>query len=539
MNAGELFKRGQEEDIWSYYCGWLDLSMSGFMEIQERLLMEQIGLLSKCELGRTLMRGHVPSSVEEFRAVVPLTTYRDYIPFLPDKKEETLPVKPCSWVRTSGRSGQYNCNFKWVPVSEARRVASISTGFGAFIFAGCARKGDFAFRPGDRFLYCAAPRPYVSGESLYGLAKEFPFRFLPSIEEAEKMSFQERIQGGFQLALSEGLDLFGGLSSVLVAVGERFSGLSLTQGESHGSLSLSSLLRLARAYLRSRLAKRPMLPKDIWSVKAIVTSGSDTVIYKDRIKELWGRYPLNLYSSTEAGLVAMQLWNYKGMCFVPGTNLYEFIPEDEHWRSRADPAYEPRTLLLDEVEAGERYEIVFTGLRGACFVRYRIGDMIKIVALRDDELGVDIPQMEFVSRCDSIIDLAGFVRLTEAMVWQALEDTGVPYAEWSAHKESDGATPTLHVYLEPPGDVHPDAEETAAALHQALVENDEEFRDLDSMLGLKPIRITWLAPGTFQQYREEKETVGSDLGQLKPAHMQPPNEAVAMLMRIHRARSDT
>ncbi len=513
--------------------------MSEFMEIEERLLMEQIDLLSKCELGRTLMQGHVPSSVEEFRAVVPLTTYRNYIPFLPDKREDTLPVKPCSWVRTSGNSRQYGCDFKWVPVSEARRVVSISIGFGSFIFAGCAHKGDFAFRPGDRFLYCTAPRPYVSGESLYGLAKEFPFRFLPSIEEAEKMSFQERIQGGFQLALSEGLDLFCGLSSVLVAVGERFSGLSLKQRESHGSLSLSSLLRLARAYLRSRLAKRPMLPKDIWPVKAIVTSGSDTVIYKERIKELWGRYPLNIYSSTEAGLVATQLWNYKGMTFVPGTNLFEFIPEDEHWRSRTDPAYQPRTLLLDEVEAGQRYEIVFTGLRGACFVRYRIGDMIKIVALRDDELGVDLPQMEFVSRCDSIIDLAGFARLTEPIVWQALEDTGIPYAEWSAHKGSDGVAPTLHVYLESAGDEHPDAEEAAAALHQALIKNDEEFRDLDTMLGLKPIRITWLAPGTFRQYREEKQAAGADLGQLKPDHMQPTNEAIAMLTRIHRSRSGT
>ena len=147
---------------------------------------------------------------------------------------------------------------------------------------------------------------------------------------------------------------------MLVAVGERFSQLSLKNGESHGSLNLSSVLRLARAYIRSRLAKRPMLPKDIWPVKAIVTSGSDTEIYKECIKELWGRYPLNLYSSTEARLVAMQLWNYKGMSFVPGTNFLEFIPEDEHWRSRADPAYEPRTLLLDEVEAGQRYEIVFT-----------------------------------------------------------------------------------------------------------------------------------------------------------------------------------
>ena len=83
--------------------------------------------------------------------------------------------------------------------------------------------------------------------------------------------------------------------------------------------------------------------------------------------------------------MAMQLWNYKGMCFYPGTNFVEFIPEGESRRSQTDPAYQPRTLLLDEVEAGQRYEVVFTGLRGSPFVRYRIGDMIKITAKKATE----------------------------------------------------------------------------------------------------------------------------------------------------------
>ena len=537
MKAGELFKQGRIDDIWSYYCGWIDLSTPEFMEIQKRLLMEQIELLGKCELGRTLMRGHVPSSPEEFRSVVPLTTYSDYIPFLAEKKEDALPVKPCSWIRTSGRSQQFDLNCKWVPVAEERRSVSIRYAVATFIFAGCAHRGNFPFRPEDRFLYCAAPRPYASGEVFYHLPSEFPFRFLPSVEEAEGMSFQERVSTGFELALSEGLDGFAGLSSILVAVGERFSQFSLKGGKRHGSITLSAALRLGRAYVRSKLAKRPLLPKDIWTLKAIATSGSDTEIYRERIKELWGRYPLNVYSATEAGSVAVQLWNYKGMCFVPDTSFYEFIPEAEYLRSKADPAYQPRTLLLDEVEAGERYEIVFTGLHGSPFVRYRIGDMIKIVALRDDELGVDIPQMEFVSRCDSIIDLAGFARLTEAIIWQAIEDTGIAYTEWTAHKESDDAGPTLHIYLEPASDEHPSAAEAANALHQVLVENDEEYSALDNTLGLKPVRISWLAPGTFQQYGQEEEAAGSDLGHQKAPHTQPSEEVLETLLRIHRDRS--
>jgi hypothetical protein len=86
VKAGELFKQDRAGEIWSYYCGWLDLSLQEFMEIHDRLLMEQIGLLSKCELGRALMRGQVPSSPQEFRRVVPLSTYRDYMPFLSERR---------------------------------------------------------------------------------------------------------------------------------------------------------------------------------------------------------------------------------------------------------------------------------------------------------------------------------------------------------------------------------------------------------------------------------------------------------------------
>jgi len=69
---------------------------------------------------------------------------------------------------------------------------------------------------------------------------------------------------------------------------------------------------------------------------------------------------------------------------------------------------------------------------------------------------------------------------------------------------AEEAGPILHVYLESAGHEHPGVTEPAAALHPALIDNNEEFRDLDSVLGLKPIRVTWLAPGTFRQYREER-----------------------------------
>ena len=39
----------------------------------------------------------------------------------------------------------------------------------------------------------------------------------------------------------------------------------------------------------------------------------------------------------------------------------------------ADPAYQPRTCLMNEVLPGEKYELVISVLKGGAVVRYRVG----------------------------------------------------------------------------------------------------------------------------------------------------------------------
>lgn len=63
------------------------------------------------------------------------------------------------------------------------------------------------------------------------------------------------------------------------------------------------------------------------------------------------------------------------MVFFPDACFYEFIPEQEMRRNLAEPDYQPRTCLMDEIQAGETYELVISVLHGGAFMRYRIGDM--------------------------------------------------------------------------------------------------------------------------------------------------------------------
>ena len=62
MNLEEKLKKQQYKEIWQQYCGFLDLSMDGYMKIQRRLMEEQIRLWSNCGLGQSILKGKHPTN---------------------------------------------------------------------------------------------------------------------------------------------------------------------------------------------------------------------------------------------------------------------------------------------------------------------------------------------------------------------------------------------------------------------------------------------------------------------------------------------
>ena len=522
----ELFKEGKFEELWERCCGFIDLGLDDFMRIQQRLLLEQIELLKRCELGRVVMRGAMPTTVDEFRKQVPLTTYSDYASYLLKRRMDVLPRKPLLWQYTSGNSAEYP--FRWVPVTTRQLEEIQPLLFALLFFSCCSRRKEIAFREGDRILYGMAPPPYATGSMTRAFPHEL-FEFLPPVDEAEELPFEERIQQGFELALSNGLDLCFALSSVAVAIGNRFSQRSGNMNIRALLTKPKVLLRLGRGLIKSKLARRPILPRDIWSLKGLITVGIDGSVYKEKIKEMWGRYPLDFHGCTEAVLIAMQTWDYRDMTFIPHLNFFEFIPEEESLKSRDDPAYQPPTFLLDQVKPGN-YELVITNFHGGPFIRYRLGHLVRITSLRNEELNIDIPQMTFLSRVDDLIDIAGFTRLTEKVIWQAIENSGVAYKDWVARKEVKGK-PILHLYIELKENGYVTGKHLAASIHQELKNLDKPYAQLESFVGLQPLEVTLLPEGAFHEYKLRQQAAGADLVHLKPPHINPSDSIIDFLVR--------
>jgi hypothetical protein len=475
------------------------------------------------------MGGKIPTSVEEYRQITPLTTYADYSVILMNKKEEDLPEKPYVWARTSGRTSDVGP--KWIPYTKAMYDHMSDPIIAGMLMASCSQKGDVKLERNDKFLMAMAPPPYYTGYLSRATQENLEVVFLPELEEGEKMSYGERIASGFRLAMREGLDYFMGMSVVLARMGEQFEQQSNNSTPSKELLNPATLWRLLKAVVISKIQKRNILPKDVWHLKGIMTGGTDTEIYKDRIEYYWGRKPLEGFACTESGNLAVQAWNYKGMIFLPDTAFLEFIPMEEYQKNKDDPSYQPKTLLYDELDLGI-YELAFSNFNGGVLVRYRMGDFFEVISNEDKETGSELPQMRFYSRSSDIIDLGSFIRLTERGIWKTIEATGLKYNDWVARKEITEAYPTLHLYVELAKSASIPEEKVQEKIRQSFSTRFSDYNDMKEILNVEPVAVSLLPGGSFDAYIKSKVKAGADLAHLKPPHMNPSDETLKTLLTL-------
>ena len=260
-------------------------------------------------------------------------------------------------------------------------------------------------------------------------------------------------------------------------------------------------------------------------------------MFAAKIREAWGRDLTEAYGFTEGGgMISTQLWRSRGMVFQPDISLLKFIPLHEFDKNATDPNYRPQTMLLDEVEKDGIYELVVTNFHSGAFTRYRVGDFIRIIALNDPAVGVALPKMVFHSMSHDLIDLAALVRLTENMIWRVVQDSGIPYVDWTARKEYHEGQAHLAIYIEPKSE-DVDVSQAHQRMRQLLREIDSEYADAEAILKMDPLRVTLLPSGAFKHFLEARRKAGADLAYLKPSHMQISDADLNLLMGAKNAGS--
>lgn len=511
MRFDERLKRSSRGQLWQEYCGFLDMSLADYMYTQNRLMEEQLRLWAASGLGRQMLHGAEVRTIDDLRARLPLTTYANYADALLAKRSDLLCDEPAVWIQTTWEGGLRP--IKLAPYTRSMLDTYRHNLLATMMMATARHKGDFNIKSGDRILYGGAPLPYATGLMPSLFDEDIRFTWLPDANMNSALSFSQRIKKGFAMAMSGGVDFFFGIGSVANYITESF-GASGGGRKGNLNISLGNALRYVRAKYISRRDGRPVLPGDIFRLKAFFYAGTDARCYRDRLTQAWKMQPMELAAGTETTCIGAETWEHKGMVFFPDACFYEFIPEAEMRRNLRDSNYEPRTCLMDGVRTGETYELVVSVLHGGAFMRYRIGDLYHCLSAGSGAL----PRFTFVDRVPSVIDIAGFTRITESSMQEVIRLSRLTLGDWTLKKEFDGRdNPFLHMYLEIP----PEAQGSEVAIRSLLTEHlslyfkyfDSDYGDLKKLLNMEPLEITVLKFGTIAAYERR---MGERLSRINP-----------------------
>lgn len=479
----DFLRMGNMEQIWQRYCGFLDISIEEFMQIQKSLLHNQIELVANSPLTSKLTGG-IPNNLREFRSVVPLTTYNDYTHYLNTGNRASLNVKPAYWICTSWTRDTY----KWIPWTPHFDKVSCRHLITALIIASATRKGEVNLKPKDKMLLTLPPRPFASASLAFSMLQCSSFQPILALEEAERATLDKKIEMEFNQALVKDIDFVICMSSILHRTTKDYLRLSSMIKPSWRllfKLHPKVLFRLVCASIKGR-AKEGLIPKDLWSPKAIISWGTDTSIYQDELSQKWGKPLYQFYVTSEAGFLATQSWTRRGLTFFPDSAFLEFIPQDD--------GVSQETLLLDELELGKQYELVVTSFYGMPLLRCRLGDLIRVVSLADDKAGINLPQIIIEGRNDQVIDLYNIARMDEETISLAINSLEVDCKYWVACKEYDHGDPILHFYIE----LEENTDHLPEKIHRRLKSIDKHYREAVYTMKENPIRVTSLPKGSFQ-----------------------------------------
>lgn len=516
MTFQQKLKKYSKKELWNEYCGYLDLSLTDYMYIQNRLMEEQIRLWSNSALGKSILGDKCPSGIDEFRKTVGLTSYEDYADILFRRDPELLPEDPVIWIETTWEGGLRP--IKIAPYTRRMLESYKHNIFAMAMLVSGKSKGDFNIKPGHRFLYGGAPLPYETGIIPSLMSEEMRFEWLPDSDEYADISFSQRIKKGFKMAFNGGIDYFFAMGSVANYITENFH--KQVSGGGGGKTKISPVI--AARYLKAKLVckreNRNIRPVDLFRITGFASTGTDGKCYKDKLAEAWGVKPVEVAAGTESTCVGCDTWEQRGMVLFPDSCFYEFIPENEMLKSLEDPDYVPETCLMDEVKTGANYEIVLSVLHGGAFMRYRIGDVYRCTeAGKNDE----IPRFTYVDRIPTVIDIAGFTRITEKSISEVIRISKLGIGDWIACKEySEDGSPFLHMYIE----VTPEAQASDVVAKQVLTEHltvyfryfDSDYKDLKKLLNIEPLQLTVLPYGSISTYEKQS---GRKLRKINPDRM--------------------
>lgn len=225
-----------------------------------------------------------------------------------------------------------------------------------------------------------------------------------------------------------------------------------------------------------------------------------------------------VYSATEGWSSVVCAEDEDGGPVALTSHIYEFLPERVVLESGGDveAMQGARTLMVDELEDGQRYSIVLTTSAG--LYRYVLGDLLEVCGFWRG-----VPRVKFARKHGAAYNLGGEA-LEEPQVTRAVGEVLAARglrAMWFACVPVTGTKPRYDLYLEPAADAWDDARAAglAEAVDEALCRINYSWQ-VDRQAGaLDPPALRLVRPGAYTDQLERWASAGRASGQLKLNHL--------------------
>lgn len=260
----------------------------------------------------------------------------------------------------------------------------------------------------------------------------------------------------------------------------------------------------------------------IWPNLAYIAAvtGANFSIYDDKVNYYTNSLPIYSpgYACTEAMIGVNPYARKIRYVIIPDTVFYEFIPAEEEGK---------RTLLLNELKIGGRYEIVVTNYAG--LYRYRVGDVIKVVGFYNN-----CPEVEFLYRKNQVLNMVA-EKTNEEQLTYAIKSTmkklKLNLVDYTAAPDNS-VTPGRYLF-------YFEFRNSMSSYEVGLLERtlDIELRKSNlaynrarSNRRLGVIKAVLLAPNTFNLMKEKLFSKGVSKNQIKIPRVMNKNQDILNFM---------
>ncbi len=252
-------------------------------------------------------------------------------------------------------------------------------------------------------------------------------------------------------------------------------------------------------------------PKLTWAYGMI---GSNLKIYVEKLRRSIGDdIPIhNMGYAAAEGFFAMATeLNVHDGVLIPYGLFFEFIPFDEDVEDEDDK--NPKTVLLNELEVGKRYEMVVTNSSG--LYRYRMEDIVEVTGMHNNT-----PKIEFMYRRNLSMNVAN-EKTTTQMVDHSAKNTfermGLEFVGHSFYADYSTTPPRYCMLAEVKEEVSEEQrQEMINILDEELKEVNEKYYKYRRWGMLNVPEILILQHNTYRDYNEHLRSQGVVLNQIKP-----------------------